>query len=192
MTGGGGRRRRWCRRRRRRRWGWRRTAATRRARRACFFVLRTTIVPSYCTSSACYLHIFGIVGVFQLCEELERCIRDYWWGVGNGKRKTHWIAWQKFARCKSQGSNFFNQALLTRQAWRLLVFPDSLCVRLLKAKYFPNGDILDTTFPRTSSSTWKAIEHGLDLLKKGAVLRRKSKILAQSMDSTGGILNGNW
>ena len=31
---------------------------------------------------------------------------------------------------------FFNQALLARHARRLVAFPDSLCARLLKAKYF--------------------------------------------------------
>jgi hypothetical protein len=41
----------------------------------------------------------------------------------------------------------FNQALLVRQAWRLIQFPDILCARLLKAKYFPNGELVDTVFP---------------------------------------------
>jgi len=61
--------------------------------------------------------------------------------------------------------------LSARQAWRLLVFPDSLCARLLKAKYFPNGDLLDTAFPSVVLSTWKAIMFGLELLKKGVIWR---------------------
>ena len=65
----------------------------------------------------------------------------------------------------------FNQALLAKQAWRLIEFPDSLCAKLMKAKYYPNGDLLDTAFPLQSSSTWKAIMHGLDLLKKGVIWR---------------------
>ena len=65
----------------------------------------------------------------------------------------------------------FNHALLARQAWRLIEFSDSLCARVLGANYFPNGDVLDTAFPPQVSSTWKAIMHGLELLKRGAIWR---------------------
>jgi len=64
-----------------------------------------------------------------------------------------------------------NQAFLAKQAWRLIEFPDSLCAKLMKAKYYPNGDLLDTAFPLQSSPAWKAIMHGLDLLKKGVIWR---------------------
>lgn len=65
----------------------------------------------------------------------------------------------------------FNQALLARQAWRLLTRPDSLCARLLKSKYYPNGKLEDMVFSGNASSTWTAISHGLDLLKKGLIWR---------------------
>jgi hypothetical protein len=64
----------------------------------------------------------------------------------------------------------FNQSLLARQAWHLLIYPDSLA-RLLKARYFPRGHLLDTTFCCNPSSTWQAIMHGLNLLKKGVIWR---------------------
>jgi hypothetical protein len=41
----------------------------------------------------------------------------------------------------------FNKALLARQAWRLIQFPESLCARLLKATYYPSGELVDTIFP---------------------------------------------
>jgi hypothetical protein len=40
----------------------------------------------------------------------------------------------------------FNQALLAKHAWRLIDIPESLCARLLRAKYFPNGNIVETMF----------------------------------------------
>jgi hypothetical protein len=65
----------------------------------------------------------------------------------------------------------FNQALLARQAWRLIAFPDSLCATLLKARYYPRGCLVDTAFPSNSSQTWQSIQYGLDLLKKGIIWR---------------------
>jgi hypothetical protein len=65
----------------------------------------------------------------------------------------------------------FNQALLARKAWRLLERPNSLCARLLKAKYYKSGSLLDTVFPVNASPVWKGIEYGLELLKKGVIWR---------------------
>jgi len=61
--------------------------------------------------------------------------------------------------------------MLARQAWGLIQFPDSLCTQLLKAKYFPRGCLIDTTFCSNASTTWQAIMHGLDLLKQGIIWR---------------------
>jgi hypothetical protein len=48
----------------------------------------------------------------------------------------------------------------------LIQYPESLCARLLKAKYYPNGEIVDTVFPGDGSPTWKVLEFGLELVKK--------------------------
>jgi hypothetical protein len=45
---------------------------------------------------------------------------------------------------------------------------------LLKAKYFPRGELIDMVFPSEASPTWRSIEHGLALLKKGIIWRVKS------------------
>jgi ribonuclease HI len=122
-----------------------------------------------------------VMGVFKLpfsvCDDLTKLIRDYWWGVERGKRKTHWVNWNTMMRSKMQGGmgfrdmRLFNQALLARQAWRLLAFPDSLCARVLKARYYPQGELMDTVFTGNPSSSWSAISYGLELLKKGLVWR---------------------
>jgi hypothetical protein len=41
----------------------------------------------------------------------------------------------------------------------------------LKAKYYPRGELVGTAFPSDVSPTWRAIEHGLALLKKGLIWR---------------------
>ena len=122
-----------------------------------------------------------VMGVFKLpfsvCDDLTKLIRNYWWGVERGKRKMHWLSWPKLNRSKQQGGlgfrdmRVFNQALLARQAWRLLEFPDSLVAGVLKARYYPNGELFDTVFTGNPSSTWSAISHGLELLKKGLIWR---------------------
>ena len=122
-----------------------------------------------------------IMGVFKMtdkfCDDYTRMVCNFWWGHDNGERKVHWIAWEKILYPKSHGGlgfrdmKCFNQALLARQAWRLLTSPDSLCARVFKAKYYPNGNLVDTAFPTVSSSVWKGIQHGLDLLKQGTIWR---------------------
>jgi hypothetical protein len=74
-------------------------------------------------------------------------------------------------RPKKQGGmglkimRLFNQVLLARQTWRLIQFPDSLCAQLYGAKYYPNANLIDIVFTCNASSTWHAIEYGLELLK---------------------------
>jgi hypothetical protein len=122
-----------------------------------------------------------VMSVFKLplglCDELMRMIRRYWWGAENGRRKTHWISWDIMLRPKDyggvgfRGMRIFNQALLARQAWRVLQYPDTLYAQILKAKYYPNGLLLDIVFSGNGSSTWHEIEYGLELLKKGVIWR---------------------
>jgi hypothetical protein len=47
--------------------------------------------------------------------------------------------------------HLFNQALLARQTWRLIQFLDSLCAILLKAKYYPRGNIFGAHIKSDSS-----------------------------------------
>lgn len=122
-----------------------------------------------------------VMGIFKIpdsvCDELTKAVRNFWWGADREKRKTHWRAWDTLIKPKQCGGmgfrdfKLFNQALLARQAWRILDNLNSLCARVLKAKYFPNGSIIDTSFGGNSSPGWKGIEYGLELLKKGIIWR---------------------
>ena len=99
------------------------------------------------------------------CDRYEKLIRDFWWGDEEGQRKVHWMAWERMIKPKRAGGigfrdmHLFNQALLAKQAWRLVVNPESLCAKVIKAKYYPQGHILDTVFPQSASLTWQGILH---------------------------------
>jgi hypothetical protein len=93
------------------------------------------------------------MGVFKMsmgfCDQYGKLIREFWWGEEEGQRKVHWMSWESMINPKGKGGfgfhdlHLFNQAFLARHAWRLLQNLSSQCARILKAKYFPNGDILE-------------------------------------------------
>ncbi|WVZ62142.1 hypothetical protein U9M48_011922 [Paspalum notatum var. saurae] len=60
---------------------------------------------------------------------------------------------------------------LSTMAWRLLTNPESLCGKVLKAKYFPNSSILECQAKDGISYSWRSILQGVELLKKGLVWR---------------------
>lgn len=60
------------------------------------------------------------------------------------------MGWEKMSKHKSTGGlgfrNFrdFNLSLLGKQGWRLLTKPDNLSTKLYKARYFPEGNFIDS------------------------------------------------
>ncbi|KAL5750852.1 hypothetical protein ACOSP7_025455 [Xanthoceras sorbifolium] len=85
----------------------------------------------------------------------------------------HWCSWDSLCRNKlSGGLGFrylfdFNQSLLAKQGWRLLIYPNSLAARVMKGMYFPNSDFLQAKDKSQSSFIWKSFLWGCTLLEKG-------------------------
>lgn len=65
----------------------------------------------------------------------------------------------------------FNKALLAKQVWRLLSEPNSLCARALRARYYPDGKLLNARLKSGSSYTWQSIIAGLECFKRGYIWR---------------------
>ena len=108
-----------------------------------------------------------------LCDDLESMIRNFWWGQKHQESKMAWVGWKQMCHPKSKGGlgfrnlRAFNLAMLAKQAWRILTNPTSLIARVLKARYFPSGDILSATLGSNPSYSWRSIFNSLEVIKKG-------------------------
>jgi hypothetical protein len=83
----------------------------------------------------------------------------------------------RMGRAKSAGGlgfrdlTLFNKALLAKQCWRLIQFPNSLSSRILKAKYFPKSSFLEAEMGKRPSFMWRSFLAAKDLLSNGILWR---------------------
>ncbi|KAL6993385.1 nicotinamide N-methyltransferase [Sarracenia purpurea var. burkii] len=61
----------------------------------------------------------------------------------------------------------FNLAMLAKQGWRILTYPNLLVSKVLKAKYFPYNTFLNARLGNNPSYTWRSILDGRNTLYKG-------------------------
>jgi ribonuclease HI len=113
----------------------------------------------------------------QLCQEIEAMIQKFWWSQGQDQNKICWVKWKSLCHPKGVGGmgfrelRKFNDALLGKQVWRLLKNTSSLFHRVFKAKFFPNGTLLDAKTNRRGSYAWQSILKARDNILKGAAWR---------------------
>ena len=90
------------------------------------------------------------------------------------KNKTHWISWNKLCQDKSKGGMGFrdlqayNNALLAKQVWRLFHNPNALWAKVLKAKYFPNSNLMAAHKGRSPSWVWSSLIAGRATIEANA------------------------
>jgi hypothetical protein len=114
------------------------------------------------------------MSVFQIpkgvCKAMMHTISQLWWGDDENSNKMHWMAWYVTPKNKG-GMGFrdfhsFNLAMLAKQASTLITNPESLCAQVLRAKYYPQGDILNVGPKAGCSFTWQSILAGLTTLNE--------------------------
>lgn len=109
------------------------------------------------------------------CAQLNSVISNFWWENGDNGWKIHCGAWPKLTDQKDLGGmgfkDFgpFNNALLSRQFWRLIQNPDSLLARVLKGLYFPSISCLEVGNGATPSWIWNSLLEDRNLLGKGLI-----------------------
>ncbi|GLT61404.1 hypothetical protein SLA2020_341140 [Shorea laevis] len=123
-------------------------------------------IPTFTMS--CFLFPAGV------CRDINRLIKEFWWGQQNDERKICWVSWNRLSRSKHAGGMgckdlyCFNLAMLARQAWRLLQNPNALWVRVLKSLYFSDSSFFDARKGSHLSWAWSSILKGRDIVQLGA------------------------
>lgn len=85
------------------------------------------------------MSVFKLPG--GLWADIQRAIARFWWDSKEDKNSIHWMRWDKLSHAKSRGGlgfrdfTSFNQALVAKQGWRFLQFPNSLVSEVLRARY---------------------------------------------------------
>uniref|UniRef100_A0A803NNR0 RNase H type-1 domain-containing protein n=1 Tax=Cannabis sativa TaxID=3483 RepID=A0A803NNR0_CANSA len=99
-------------------------------------------------------------------------VKEKVWRTENGSR-IHWRNWKLICKTKGEGGmgfrsfEQFNQALLAKQAWRLIDNPSSMLSRILKSRYFPFNSFQEASHGHSPSLSWQGILYGRDLLLSG-------------------------
>jgi hypothetical protein len=112
-----------------------------------------------------------------LCDQIGAMICRFWWNHQEGKRKIHWLSKEQMLKLKEEGGlgfrdiHLFNLAMLAKQGWRLWQNPESLCARVLKAKYFATCSVLEARPKASMSYSWRSILRGLEIMKNGMIWR---------------------
>ena len=111
------------------------------------------------------------------CSELNTLLGKFWWSQQDKQNPMHWLSWDKLIQPKAMGGlgfrdmYSFNIAMLSRQGWRLIQNPNSLCARILKARYYSNTSVLEAVEHDGISYAWRSILHGINLVKHGYIWR---------------------
>ncbi|XP_021736564.1 uncharacterized protein LOC110703122 [Chenopodium quinoa] len=122
-----------------------------------------------------------LMGVYKfpcsVVEKIGSAMARFFWGQKGMRRKVHWRSWAAMCTPKCLGGmgfrdlSVFNDALLGRQAWRLVFKDGSLLSKVMKAKYYPNCDFLDASLGYAGSYSWRSIWSSKSLVKEGVIWR---------------------
>ena len=104
-----------------------------------------------------------------------------WWlgleGSKDGERRLHWKKWKNLCQPKClrglgfRKLNVFNEALLMKQVWRTFNNPNSLVAKVLKVKYFPRSNFLNSARGLNLSYALRRIWGSKAWLKQGLISR---------------------
>lgn len=113
----------------------------------------------------------------NLCQEMDRLIKKFWWGAKENDRKISWTKWETLFHRKDRGElglrymSISNDALLAKQGWRIITNQKSIIHKCLKAKYFPTSNFWNAKSKPGDSYLWKSINIAKEKFLKGLCWR---------------------
>ncbi|CAN0916841.1 LINE-1 retrotransposable element ORF2 protein [Linum grandiflorum] len=134
---------------------------------------RVTLASSVLNSLPSYVMQTAFLPV-SLCDQIDRKIRDFIWGSGDGVRKIHNINWETVCKPKSLGglglrsARDMNMAFLMKVAWGLFTRPEELWAKVLLTKYLQstdNGYVAART--KGFSAVWRGLKRAGPILNNG-------------------------
>ncbi|XP_072997676.1 uncharacterized protein [Typha latifolia] len=100
---------------------------------------------------------------FSLLYKMKGIMRDFWWGFENGRKNIYLRSWDQICKPTNLGGlsirrlDAVNQVLVAKLAWRMLVEPNNLWAKTLKAKYFRNSSFWNAAGKQSKSWFWSSI-----------------------------------
>ncbi|KAL4362884.1 hypothetical protein GQ457_04G002440 [Hibiscus cannabinus] len=108
-----------------------------------------------------------------LCRAMEQIMAKFWWRNNGSNKGIHWTTWAQLTRSKNEGGigfrnlSQFNVALLAKQCWRLVTQPNCLMAKILKARYYPQTDFLNSSLGSSPWYVWRSLWSAKGLILQG-------------------------
>ncbi|XP_057249396.1 uncharacterized protein LOC130590838 [Beta vulgaris subsp. vulgaris] len=122
-----------------------------------------------------------LMGVYKfpswVTNAISTAMARFFWGQTEGRRRVHWRSWKSMCELKCLGGlgfkdlEVFNDALLGRQAWRIMKGDNTLLGKVMKAKYYHQSTFLEASLGYSPSFAWKGIWGAKALVKEGMIWR---------------------
>lgn len=110
-----------------------------------------------------------------VCDDVDKRVRRFLWGGTEEKRAIHLISWEAFRKPQKQGglaipsARQANAAFMTKLGWRILVEPNALWARVLRAKYCSGRCDIDMFLPKPGmSNVWRGVTENAKFLCEGS------------------------
>ena len=122
-----------------------------------------------------------LMGIYKfpasVTNAISSAMAQFFWGQADGKRRIHWKSWKAMCELKCLGGlgfkdlEIFNDALLGRQAWRLMKGENTLLGKVMKAKYYRHCSFLEAPLGYSPSYSWRGVWSAKALVREGMIWR---------------------